>query len=135
MHDVTAIYLSGVPELQASDVAKWLLTLPENLWHEEVGEVVNRWPEQDSTGRDVWIDQLPLSTHDAVLAAYCRAGNSYVQAQNIRMGLRIRDSNLRQETLRDVFRNMEEQAQRALWRNEQLTPTEMKELAKILKRL
>lgn len=135
VHDVTAIYLSGVPELQASDVAKWLLTLPENLWHEEVGEVVNRWPEQDGAGRDAWIDQLPLNTHDAVLAAYCRAGNSYIQAQNIRMGLKIRDSNLRQETLRDVFHNMEEEAQKALWRNEQLTPTERKELSKILKRL
>jgi hypothetical protein len=133
--DVTAIRLSGVPEFQANDVAKWLLTLPENLWREAVGEVVNRWPEQDSAGRDAWIDQLPLNTHDAVLAAYCRAGNSYVQAQNIRMGLRIRDSNLRQQTLRDVFSNMEEQAQQALWRNTELTPAEMKELAKILKRL
>jgi hypothetical protein len=131
--DVTAVYLSGVPDLQADDVAKWLITLPENLWREAVGEVVNRWPERDSAGRDAWIDQLPLNTHDAVLASYCRAGNSYIQAQNFRMGLRIRDSNLRQETLRDVFSNMEEEAQKALWRNEQLTPAETKELAKILK--
>jgi hypothetical protein len=132
VHDVTAFYLSGVPELQADDVAKWLITLPENLWREAVGEVVNRWPEQDSAGRDAWIDQLPRDTHDAVLVAYCRAGNSYIQAQNIKMGLRIRDSALREETLRDVFSKMEEQAQQALWRNEQLTPIEMKELAKIL---
>jgi hypothetical protein len=132
VHDVTALYLSGVPDLQASDVAKWLITLPEELWREAIGEVVNRWPEQDSKERDAWIDQLPLNSHDAVLAAYCRAGNSYIQAHNIRMGLRIRDSNLRQETLRDVFGAMEEQAQRALWRNEQLTPAEMEELAKIL---
>lgn len=132
VHDVTAFYLSGVPDLQAEDVAKWLITLPENLWRETIGEVMNRWPEQDSAGRDAWIDQLPRATHDAVLVAYCRAGNSYIQAQNIRMGLKIRDSNLRQQTLRDVFSQMEEQAQQALWRNEQLTPTEMKELAKIL---
>lgn len=132
VHDVTAIYLSGVPDLQASDVAKWLITLPEELWREAVGEVVNRWPEQDSAGRDAWINQLPLDQHDVVLAAYCRAGNSYIRAQNIGMGLRIRDSSLREKTLRDVFGNMEEQAQQALWRNEQLTSREMKELAKIL---
>jgi hypothetical protein len=131
--DVTAIYLSGTPDLQASDVARWLITLPEDLWREAVGEVVNRWPDQDSAGRDAWIDQLPPDRHDAVLAAYCRAGNSYIQAQNIRMGLRIRDASLRQKTLRDLFGNMEEEAQKALWRNEQLTPMETKELAKILK--
>jgi hypothetical protein len=131
--DVTALYLSGGPDLQAGDVAKWLITLPEKLWSDKVGEVVNRWPEQDSAGRDAWIDQLPLNTHDAVLADYCRAGNSYVQAENIAAGLRIRDSNLRQKTLRDVFTNMEEDAQQAVWRNTPLTPTEIKELAKILK--
>jgi hypothetical protein len=132
VHDVTALYLSGAPQLQASDVAKWLITLPEELWREAVGEVVNGWPEQDSEGRDAWIDQLPRDTHDAVLAAYCQAGNSYIQAHNLRMGLRIRDSILRQKTLREVFGEMDEQAQKALWGDEQLTPAERKELAKIL---
>jgi hypothetical protein len=132
VHDVTAIYLGGVPDLRASDVAKWLVTLPEELWRDTVGEVVNRWPDEDSVGRDAWIDQLPLDSHDALLVAYCRAGNSYIQAENLKMGLRIRDESLRRKTVRDVFGDMEEQAQQALWRNEQLTPAERKELAKIL---
>lgn len=131
--DVTAIYLSGAPDLQADEVAKWLVTLPQKLWHRNVGEILNRWPEQARVARDEWIDQLPPRTRDAVLADYCQAYSSYAPADNIRAGFRIGDPNLRQETFRNIFREMDEEARQELMANAQLLPAETRELAKILK--
>lgn len=132
--DITAVYLRGAPELQVDEVAKWLITLPEKLWHGQVGEILNRWPEQDQTGRDAWIDQLAPGTRDAVLADYCRAYRSHMPADNIRAGLRIRDSNLRRETFRDLFRDMEEEARQEFLADAQLSQGEMEELTAILTR-
>lgn len=131
--DITAIYLSGAPDLQADEVAKWLVTLPENLWHQNLGAILNRWPEQDQAARDEWIDQLPPGTRDAVLANYCRAYNSYVPTDNIRAGLRIRDPKLRQETFRNIFGDMDQEVRQELLANAKLLPAEVKELARILK--
>ena len=89
--------------------------------------------EQDHAARDGWIDQLPPKTRDAVLADYCQAHNSYAPTDNIRAGLRIRDSTLRKETFRNIFRDMEGEARQELLSNAQLLPAEAKELARILK--
>jgi hypothetical protein len=130
--DVTAIYLSGAPELKADEVAKWLITLPENLWHQNLGEILNQWPEQEQAARDEWIDQLPPGTRDAVLANYCQAYRSHMPTDNIRAGLRIRDPDLRRETFRNTFGDMDQEARQELLANATLLPAEVKELAKIL---
>jgi hypothetical protein len=134
VHDVTAIYFSGMAELQTDEVAKWLITLPEQLWHENVGEILNRWPEQDHDQRDAWIDQLPTTIRDAVLADYCRAYRPYSPTDNFRAGLRIHGSDVRQETFRGIFANMDDESRQELLAKTQLSPAEMQELAKILKR-
>lgn len=129
--DVTAVYLSGGPDLEADEVAKWLVTLPEKLWNGNVGEILNRW---DQAARDGWIDQLAPGTRDAVLADYCRAYNSYTPSNNIRAGFKIRDPNRRQEAFRKIFGDMEEEAREELLAKAQLLPAETQELARILKR-
>jgi len=131
--DVTAIYMSGTPDLQADEVAKWLITLPDNLWHQNLGTILNRWPEKDEAARDEWIDQLPPATRDEVLADYCREYSPYAPQNNIRAGLRIRDPKLRQETFRKIFGDMDQEARQDLLANAKLLPAEMKELTKILK--
>jgi hypothetical protein len=132
--DVTAIYMSGAPDLQVDEVAKWLITLPENLWHENLGAILNRWPDQDRAARDGWIDQLPPGTRDAVLADYCRAYPPYVATDNLRAGLKIRDRGLRQETFRNIFGKMDQEAREALLTDAQLMPEETQELMRILDR-
>ena len=134
VNDVTAIYLSGAPDLKGDEVAKWLVTLPENLWHQNLGAILNRWPEQAQAARDEWIDQLPPATRDAVLADFCQASyNTHMPTDNFRAGLRIRDLKLRQETFRNIFGDMDQEARQELMANAQLLPAEVEELARILK--
>lgn len=129
--DVTAVYLRGVPDLQADQVARWLMTLPENLWRGNLGQILDRW---DQAARDGWIDQLPADTRDLVLADYCRAYGLYVPTENFRAGLRISDPKLRQETFHKIFDDMDPEVRQSLLANAQLLPAEAKELARILKR-
>jgi len=131
--DVTSVYLSGAPDLQGDEVAKWLITLPENLWHETIGEVLNRWPEEHVVERNIWMDQLPPDKRDAVLADYCRAVNWYMPTDNIRAGLKIRDPNLRRQALHKAFEEMEGEQRRQALTDTGLSPDESRELAKILK--
>lgn len=130
--DVTAIYMSGAPDLRADGVAKWLVTLPENLWRQSLGEVLNRWREPAAI--DSWTAQLPADTRDTVLAAYCRAYNSYAPTDNLRAGLNIRDPKLRQETFRNIFSELDEEARDQLLTNAELLPAEKKELMRVLER-
>lgn len=133
--DVTAIYLGGGPDLQADEVAKWLVTLPEKLWRQNLGGVMNRWPERDLQARQSWIDGLAPDMRDAVLVDYCQAYNSYIQGDHIRAGLQISDPHLRQETFRDIFTKLDEQPRQHFLTNAELSPAEKEELAKILKGL
>lgn len=128
--DVTAVYLSGAPDLRADEVAKWLITLPENLWHESLGEVLNSWREPAAING--WTAQLPPDTRDAVLAAYCRAYNSYLPTDNLRAGLNIRDSKLREETFRAIFSEMDPEVREELLAKAELSPAEAKELMRVL---
>jgi hypothetical protein len=128
--DVTAVYLSGAPDLQADEVARWLITLPQNLWRGNLGQILDRW---DQDARDGWIEQLPADTRDLVLADYCEAYGLYVPTENFRAGLRIRDPKLRQETFHKIFDNMDPEVRQSLLTNAQLLPAEAKELARILK--
>ena len=130
--DVTAVYLSGAGELQADEVAKWLITLPDKLWRENLGEVMNRWDYRDRAGLDGWIDQLPSTTRDAVLADYCKASGAYLQVENVRAGLKILDQNLREETLRHVFNETEPEDHEQFLTDADLLPAEKEELARIL---
>lgn len=132
--DVTAIYMRGAPDLQADVVANWLVTLPENLWHENLGAILNRWPDQDRVARDGWIDQLPPGPRDAALAEYCRAYSPYVPTDNFRAGLKIRDPTLRQETFRKIFGEMDPEVREELLAKVQLLPEETQDLMRILER-
>jgi hypothetical protein len=131
--DVTAVYLSGTGDLQTDEVAKWLITLPDELWRENLGEVMNRWNYRDRAGLDGWIDQLPPTTRDAVLADYCKASGAYLRVENIRAGLKILDQNLREETLRHVFNETEPKGHEQFLTDTELLPAEKEELARILK--
>jgi hypothetical protein len=131
--DVTAVYLSGAGDLQTDEVAKWLITLPEELWRENLGDVMNRWEYRDRAGLEGWIDQLPSTTRDAVLADYCKAAGPYLQVENIRAGLKILDQKLREETLRHVFNETDPEGQEHFLTDTKLLPAEKEELVKILK--
>ena len=133
--DVTGIYLGGGPDLMADEVAKWLLTLPEHLWRENIGSVVNSWPDKDEAGQQTWINQLPQQTRDVVLAGYCRAYYPGRPTRNFQAGLRIVDRELREETLRKIFREMEEEPRQQLLKNLELSGEEARELGRILARL
>ena len=135
VHDVTAIYLSGGPDLKVDEVAAWLIGLPETLWHDQLGHVLNRWPDEDVARRNAWLDQLPPGTQDAVFAEFCRAYNSYDPTDNFRAGLRIQDAKLREQTLGNIFRGMETDVRQELLSHVQLSSAEMQELAKILKKI
>jgi hypothetical protein len=103
---ITSIYLgSGDPlHLEPEQVAKWLLTLPDNLWHEQIGAVIERWADQDQPALDTWYSQMTPQVRDRVLAEQSRAFNWNSPTAGFKAGLRISDPELRQNTFREMFK-------------------------------
>ena len=128
VQDVTAIYLGGGPELQADEVAKWLLTLPESLWREQIGGVIRRWPEAAQAKREPWLEQLPLPTRDKVLADYAMAANASFAVAGFQTARRITDRTLREETFRKIVGELGDEERQYFHERVQLSPEEAKAL-------
>ena len=135
VHDVTAAYIGGGPDLKTDEVANWLLTLPQDLWDEGIGEVLRRWRWDDPAGEQAWLEQLPLPTRDAVLAQYCRAFRLRDATEYIQAGLRIHDPQLREQTFRAIFRELEEEQRGEFLSKLQLSDDEARELGRIVDHL
>ena len=133
---VTGRYLGNdYLHLETEDVAKWLFSLPDNLWHEEIGYIIDRWAGYDPSAVDTWLNQVPPQTKDRLLAEQCRAFNWNVPAAGLKAGLQIRDRELREETLRGIFEGKVKELQEELLRKAELSGEQAAELERILKKL
>lgn len=133
----TKIYLGGGDylHLKPDEVTKWLLTLPDNLWQEQVGYIIDRWAAEDRPAVDAWMNQMPPQTRDRLLAEQCLAFNWNLPASGFRAGLRIGDPELRESTFRKLFKDKVEEGKQELLEKAELSAEEAGELRRILKHL
>ena len=134
---ITGLFLGSGDylHLKPDEVAKWLFTLPDDLWHKEIGYVIERWADKDPSAVDAWLNQQPPQTKDRLLAEQCLAFNWNVPTAGFKAGLQIRDRELREETFREIFKDKVEEGKEELLQNADLSGEEAAELKRILKNL
>jgi hypothetical protein len=134
---ITGIFLGGGDylHLKPDEVAKWLFTLPDDLWHKEIGSVIDRWADSDPSAVDAWLNQLPPQTKDRLLAEQCLAYNWNLPTAGLKAGLQIRDRELREKTFREIFKDKVEEGKEELLQKAELSGEEAAEIQRILKNL
>lgn len=134
---ITGVFLGSGDYLQLKpdDVAKWLFTLPDNLWQKEIGAIMDRWADTDPLGVDAWLSQLPPQSRDRLLAEQCLAFNWNLPTAGLKAGLRISDRELREKTLREIFEEKVEEGKEEILQKAELSGEEAAELHRILKKL
>lgn len=134
---ITSIWLGSGDylHLKSEDVAKWLFTLPENLWHEQIGSVMENWTREDNAAADAWLNGMPLQTRDQLLAEHCLAFNWNLPTAGLQAGLRISDPELRRNTLRQVFKEIAPDMIEDLLQKATLPVEEAREIRRVVKSL
>jgi hypothetical protein len=109
-HMTTALIL-GLPDgyIKPTDaVAKWMVTLPVQLWDDSIGQVAEEWLKHDVPAATQWFNQLSPDTRDAALASFCRAAKSESRDQVLALGPTISDQKLRDTAMGQFARNLGE---------------------------
>ena len=112
---MTMDLILGLPDdyLKPADaVARWMVTLPVDLWSDALGPVAGKWLERDPAAATRWFDQLPADKRDAALASYCRAGDS--ASRVLALGPMISERKLRDTVLGQFARSLGETREEAL---------------------
>jgi hypothetical protein len=112
---MTMDLILGLPDdyLKPADaVARWMVTLPVDLWSDALGPVAGKWLDRDPAAATQWFDQLPADKRDAALASFCRAGDS--PSRVLALGPMISDRKLRDAVLGQFARSLGETREEAL---------------------
>jgi len=134
---ITGVFLGSGDylHLEPDAVAKWLLTLPENLWEKVIGSVLERWAYTDSTALNTWLNQITPQMKDRLLTEQCRAFNWNAPTDGLKAGLQIHDPALRETTFRVMFKEMAQDSREEILQKAELSAEEVAELQRILKHL
>jgi hypothetical protein len=114
----TAIILDAPEDYQQPPevVAKWMITLPPSVWKKNIGAVIDYWVRTDPASATAWLNQLPSSSRDFAVAAFCRStgGEKASPESIIRIGMTVTDPKLRDEALGEFVRGLGETREDAL---------------------
>ena len=123
----TAMILHGDPDYQrpAADVARWIVSLPTDLWKTSIGEVVAQWYRDDASQVHTWLNTLRVEDRDAVALDWCKNasppwGNASPEemvaylSNVLRAGVAITDEGGREEAMRSFAEDMKYTAEAAL---------------------
>ncbi len=104
----TAIILHAPEDYQRPPdvVARWMATLPLELWKDNIGEILGSWMRDDADSATGWLRQLQPNVRDATLADYCWRGDSESAEKRFALGLTISDRKLRDEALGEFARRL-----------------------------
>lgn len=136
--DATAIILGAGPvnKQYSETVARWMITLPPELWKEGIGEVVVGWMRDDDQKAKDWLNQLPFPMHDVAIAKFCDSARSEMinPKKVIEAGLTIADRALRDKVLAEFARSCWETRDEAAQEVDQLpiSPQQKSYLLKIM---
>ena len=102
----TAVFVDGDVNYQRppEEVARWMATLPPNLWETHVGGLFDRWFREDSEGARAWIDQMPTGQRDVALANSIETGMDGSAEELVPLAFTITDPQLRTGALRGFIK-------------------------------
>jgi hypothetical protein len=96
----------GLPEScerPPEDVAKRILTLPQESSSEAMANVLENWDRRHAIGLASWINQFLVVRRDHVAADYCSSRDFEHPEQAIAIELTIKDATLRDQSLRKLM--------------------------------
>jgi hypothetical protein len=105
----TAILVGGIPEgyqRPSDEVARWMVTLPVELWSESIGALAREWLDRDATAATGWFNQLSPERRDVAIMSFCRVADSGFAEQVITLGSTINDRSLRNKVLGEFARRL-----------------------------
>ncbi|MEO5722490.1 MAG: hypothetical protein ABIR71_13620 [Chthoniobacterales bacterium] len=99
------------PEYQRppEEVAHWMITLPLELWQENIGPVAAKWMDETPDAAKAWLNQLPPASRDTAIASCCHAAvlGYHSREPAIEIGLTISDARLRDAAVGALVRRLE----------------------------
>lgn len=115
-------------------VAKWLVTMPKDIWDKHIGYVLREWNGDNPGGAERWIDAMSLDVRDVLSAKLCLASFDWENPGSaIDLGFKITDQRLREETLRELLKDMNAKGRAELLADQvRLLPRRKAELQRIV---
>ena len=113
----TAVLVGGVPEdyqRPPGEVARWMASLPIELWNDTIGEITQNWLQQDAAAVTVWLNQLSPERRDVAIVSFCRAAESDSVEQVLTLASTINDRGLRDKALGEFARRLGTERNEAL---------------------
>jgi hypothetical protein len=113
----TIAVILGLPDdyqRPPEEVARWMTTLPVDLWKDAIGVLDLKWVKEDAAGATNWFDQLQPDLRNAVVAGFCRATDSEAAERALTLGQTITDRKLRDSALGQFARNLGDTRQDAI---------------------
>jgi hypothetical protein len=83
------------------EVARWMVTLPVDLWEESIGRVARGWLNENADSAKAWFAQLPPEIRDRAVVGICREAESHLAGTDdvIRLAFSISDKSVRDRAL------------------------------------
>lgn len=106
---LTSAVLLGVPEdyqRPSNEVARWMVSLPVELWSESIGDLAQEWLKRDATAATGWFNQLSPERRDVAIASFCRVAESGFAEPVMTLGSTITDRSLRDKVLGEFARRL-----------------------------
>jgi hypothetical protein len=86
-------------QLPPATTAKWMITLPPDLWKERIGAIILSWNHDAPAEVDVWLNQLPTTTRNDVMADICASSSVDSPAAAFDLAEDISDPRIRHAAL------------------------------------
>lgn len=85
-----------------SEVTRWLVALPQELWSHHMGVLATRWDRDEHADFAAWLVQLPRGMHDAVVIRYCKAADAEEAPAALELAATIINPTVRQQALQQL---------------------------------
>ena len=115
-HTTTAVIL-GLPsdyQRPPEEAARWMTTLPVDLWKDAIGELALGWVKRDAASATRWFDQLQPDLRNVAIASFCRTADSDAADWALTLGQTITDRKLRDSALGQFARSLRDARQEAI---------------------
>jgi hypothetical protein len=96
------------------EVARWMVSLPVELWNESIGLVAQAWMHEDALSATNWFDQLRPEMREVAVVSLCSVRQSAYRDDVIKLAWTIRDPTLRERALGAVARSLRPDRQDAI---------------------
>ena len=126
---MSTAFILGLPEgyqRPPEEVARWMITLPVELWNDAIGNVAEGWLKRDAASATSWLNQLQPDLRDAAIASLCRTAESESTELALALGETIVERKLRDQALGQLARKLGQTREEAIKSVDELPISEEK---------